>query len=50
MPQGLGVANLGGKAGVYEGEWLAGVRHGWAVTTLGNQSMWAGEGAQDSQG
>lgn len=40
---GVGVANLGGKAGVYEGEWAKGARHGWAVTTLDNQTMWAGQ-------
>ena len=40
--QGYGVAELGAKGGLYEGEWRDGSRHGWAVSTLSNRSMWAG--------
>lgn len=43
MAAGYGVADLGSTAGIYEGEWKAGVRHGWAVSTLCNKAMWAGK-------
>ena len=41
-PHGYGVARLGSKKGIYEGQWAHGMRHGWAVSTLPNNSMWAG--------
>lgn len=41
-PHGYGVAHLGNQKGTYEGQWLNGVRHGWAVSTVSNGDMWAG--------
>lgn len=41
--EGYGVAELGDRGGVYEGEWRDGMRHGWAVSTLNNHAMWAGD-------
>ena len=42
-PHGYGVAQLGPRRGTYEGQWMYGKRHGWAVTTLSDGNMWAGE-------
>ena len=43
LPGGYGVGSLGGTSGTYEGEWRDGMRHGWAVSTLSNNAMWAGK-------
>lgn len=42
-PHGYGIARLEGRKGFYAGQWLEGRRHGWAVSTLLNGTLWAGK-------